>query len=112
MNDLLKATQDCEQKRCTKIANDLKPENLEALEHCVRNCTTGIREVMKQQHQHCEVSRLTYAKNISKCLEIHAEGLSKQSLKDDSKVDWPKLVQCIEHNTDKIDRRFFGYYNS
>ena len=35
----------------------------------------------------------------------------KVSNNEDPK-DWEGLVNCIEHNTDKVDRRFFGYYNN
>ena len=37
-----------------------------------------------------------------------------KSLREDdlNKVNWGELVMCIEHNTDKIDRRFFGYYSN
>ena len=45
-------------------------------------------------------------------MNIHAHGLSRAGLRDDSKVEWSELVQCIEHNTDKVDRRFYGYYSS
>jgi hypothetical protein len=35
------------------------------------NCETGAREVLKMQSKHAEVGRLTYTKNIQRCLTIH-----------------------------------------
>ena len=59
------------------------------------------------------MTRLTYSKNIQRCLSIHAGTQTAESLSDSSRsVQWQELVQCIEHNTDKVDRRFFGYYNN
>lgn len=72
-------------------------------------------------HKHCEVSRLTFGKNMTRCLQIHANSATIDTLEDDpvgnekanhKAIDWNGLVHCIEHNTDKIDRRFFGYYNN
>ena len=52
---------------------------------------------MKQQRKHAEISALTYNKNVGRCLEIHKERAEE-------------LFECLAHNTDKVDRRFFGYY--
>lgn len=30
----------------------------------------------------------------------------------DQKVNVTGLAHCISHNTDKVDRRFFGYYST
>ena len=37
----------------------------------MRNCETGLREALKLQFKHAEVSRLTYARSVKKCLLIH-----------------------------------------
>jgi hypothetical protein len=76
----------------------------------MHNCETGAREVLKMQSKHAEVGRLTYTKNIQRCLNIHGtpntEGLQDEDLNPVG------LAHCISHNTDKVDRRFFGYYGS
>ena len=61
--------------------------------------------------KHVEVGRLTYSKNIQRCLMIHG----KPSADPEDAVDDynpTALSHCISHNTDKVDRRFFGYYNN
>ncbi len=55
------------------------------------------------QQKHLEVGRLTYSKNIQRCLQIHGQ---PEDCNDTA------LAHCISHNTDKVDRRFFGYYNN
>ena len=90
----------------------------EKFNKCTKDCTHGAKEIFKMQKRHAEVTRLTYSRNIARCLEIHADGAtSAESLPMDngvddpnSKVKWAELANCIEHNTDKVDRRFFGYY--
>ena len=96
---------------------------------CAKDCSVGAQEVFRMQRAHAEVTRLTYARSIARCLEIHADGAtSAEALPDDrdfdlnryeglestadQKVSWPELAHCIEHNTDKVDRRFFGYYSN
>ena len=70
------------------------------------------------QEKHAEVSRLTYAKNISRCLKIHGNVQPIQEDEDtelddsDETLNVTGLARCISHNTDKVDRRFFGYYSS
>ena len=67
------------------------------------------------QTRHAEVARLTYAKNISRCEAIHGSvRLDSYSKEDaaDSQVNETGLAHCISHNTDKVDRRFFGYYST
>ena len=67
------------------------------------------------QKKHAEVARITYAKNISRCEAIHGnvrlDPLSNEDLAD-SPVNETGLAHCISHNTDKVDRRFFGYYST
>ena len=70
---------------------------------------------MALHKKHCEVTRITYSRNILKCMQIHANVNEVESLRDDddnNHVDWPALANCVLHNTDKVDRRFFGYYNN
>lgn len=57
------------------------------------------------QHKHVEVARLTYSKHIQRCLSIHGGP-------DSDDYNATALAHCISHNTDKVDRRFFGYYNN
>ena len=81
------------------------------------------------QTSHVEVARLTYAKNIQRCLSIHgsigsedAVDINSDSVSNSTGLkDQPEpfrdydpvgLMHCITHNTDKVDRRFFGYYNN
>ena len=65
--------------------------------------------------KHSEVSRLTLARNIARCEKIHGRVPSYELLNDlsleDGEVNAAELAHCITHNTDKIDRRFFGYYS-
>ena len=71
------------------------------------------------QQKHAEVSRLTYAKNISRCLKIHGnvstvdddEGAELDDADSSDTLNATGLARCISHNTDKVDRRFFGYYS-
>ena len=89
-------------------------DNFNDFEKCISNCNVGTQEVLKLQHKHAEITRLTYSKNIARCMQIHLDVTAKGQIKDseDENKDWPGLVNCIEHNTDKVDRRFFGYYNN
>jgi hypothetical protein len=86
--------------------------------NCVRNCETGVQEVVKMQQKHVEVARLTYSKNIQRCLSIHggpsASTESSEGEADEESLGYnpTALAHCISHNTDKVDRRFFGYYNN
>ena len=67
------------------------------------------------QFKHAEVARLTYAKNIQRCLSIHGnvpEQEEDQSIEEDADLNVTGLARCISHNTDKVDRRFFGYYST
>jgi len=57
------------------------------------------------QRKHSEISKLTYTKNIQRCLQIHGEP-------EDEECNPVGLEHCILHNTDKVDRRFFGIYGS
>jgi hypothetical protein len=65
------------------------------------------------QAKHVEVARLTYSKNIQRCLSIHG-GPSSSPQEEDEELGYnpTALAHCISHNTDKVDRRFFGYYNN
>lgn len=73
-------------------------------------------EILTMQKKHAEVARLTYAKNISRCEMIHGrvrrDGFIFDELEDDEDVNITALAHCISHNTDKVDRRFFGYYST
>ena len=80
-------------------------EYIKGLRNCSKNCETGIEEVLKMQQKHVEVARLTYSKNIQRCLSIHGSP-------DSDEYNPTALAHCISHNTDKVDRRFFGYYNN
>jgi hypothetical protein len=62
------------------------------------------------QTKHAEVSRLTYAKNIQRCEQIY--GHATVDSYESGELNAVGLQHCIMHNTDKIDRRFFGYYGS
>lgn len=75
------------------------------------------------QSKHAEVARLTYLKNIARCEAIHGSVRSDSNLFDgedvsgdanalDGEVNVTGLAHCISHNTDKVDRRFFGYYST
>ena len=54
-------------------------------------------DVNKLLNGHGEISRLTFKRNVEKCLKIHSD-------------DPTETLKCLNHNTDKIERRFFGYY--
>jgi hypothetical protein len=62
------------------------------------------------QQKHAEVARLTYSKNIQRCLSIHGGPSADEEIESDYNAT--ALAHCISHNTDKVDRRFFGYYNN
>lgn len=66
------------------------------------------------QAKHTEVARLTFAKNVQRCLSIHGglDSLNDGGESGEELQDGAALVHCITHNTDKIDRRFFGYYSN
>ena len=80
------------------------------MQACVENCETGQREVLKMQQKNAEVARLTYTKNILKCEQIH--GAPSLESYEAGELEPVQLAHCIMHNTDKVDRRFFGYYSS
>ncbi|CAI2383367.1 unnamed protein product [Moneuplotes crassus] len=67
-------------------------------DHCIKDCETPTKTFIKMQKKHTDIARLTYNKNIEKCQEMYSNAPSD-------------LLECINHNTDKVDRRFFGYYN-
>ena len=93
------------------------------MQHCVRNCEAGLSEILAMQTKHAEVARLTYAKNIARCESIHGtvrkdsymmqqqDGAAETDLGEEE-VNVTGLAHCISHNTDKVDRRFFGYYTT
>ena len=91
------------------------------MQNCVKNCEAGLGEILTMQSKHAEVARLTYAKNIARCESIHGtvrrdaafhqDDVDRSSGSDlDGEVNVTGLAHCISHNTDKVDRRFFGYY--
>jgi hypothetical protein len=51
-------------------------------------------------------------KNIQRCLSIHGGPSSAPSKEEELDYNPTALLHCISHNTDKVDRRFFGYYNN
>eukprot|EP00347_Sterkiella_histriomuscorum_P003353 403364618 len=128
--EILQSEKNCLEKKClaqyTKddINESQNPLSLmDSLHKCVQNCETGTQEILKMQATHAEVARLTYAKNIQRCLSIHGNIGNTEDLNigEDSSEDQPQafkdydpvgLAHCISHNTDKVDRRFFGYYNN
>ena len=61
---------------------------------------------------------MTYSKNIQRCLSIHGgpsqslTSADEQESNEDIEYNATALAHCISHNTDKVDRRFFGYYNN
>ena len=124
MKDILKQQKACEERRCLRILQEGVNDKLsdadsvqERFLKCEKDCSVGTKEVVEMHKKHAEVTRLTYTKNIQRCMQIHANGASsKEALVsddgDDQKADWAGLAHCIEHNTDKVDRRFFGYYNN
>ena len=93
----------------------MQAEDIEEALNCTKNCETGVRELLTMQMKHAEVGRLTYARNIAKCEKIHGNVLQfdqfDKETSDHQDVDTTGLAHCITHNTDKVDRRFFGYYS-
>ena len=77
---LMNSQRKCIKERCLGDAND-ELLTIEKMRKCEQNCETGIREVLKMQEGHTEVSRLTYAKNIQRCLQIHANGMNEGQLR-------------------------------
>ena len=114
MKELLESEKACLEDKCLSSPID----NYEEFRRCVVNCETGQREVFSMQEKHAEVARLTYAKNISRCTLIHGNvpqisDETEENLDDDDEennLNVTGLARCISHNTDKVDRRFFGYY--
>lgn len=98
------------QRKClaSKCLQDVS--SFEAVDKCVRNCETGQRELLTMQKKHAEVTRLTYSKNVQKCEQIH--GAPSAEAYESGQLDAVGLAHCLLHNTDKVDRRFFGYYGS
>ena len=97
------------------VGVDDPDSELAVFQRCVQNCETGLRELTKMQQKHAEVSRLTFARNIARCEKIHGQVPNYEHLIDlqleDGQINAAELAHCITHNTDKIDRRFFGYYS-
>ena len=61
-NELMLAQSNCEKQRCLKLAEGMQSDaDVEELQACVKNCSTGFREVLKMQNKHAEISRITYA---------------------------------------------------
>lgn len=88
--------------RCTKKCNSNPVSNgsqteLEALHHCVKDCETGFSEALRHQKKSAEISNLTYSKNMDRCLALHNSTSTE-------------LLGCFMRQTDKVERRFFGYY--
>ena len=111
LDQVLQSEKNCLKARC--LAD--QTENLEEFRKCITNCETGQREVLTMQYKHAEVARLTYAKNIQRCLSVHGnlpEDGEERLTEEDSDLNETGLARCISHNTDKVDRRFFGYYST
>ena len=92
------------------------------MQNCVANCEAGLGEIQAMQVKHAEVARLTYSKNIARCESIHGrvrdsedsalfDDLDRTDSSDSNGINTTGLAHCISHNTDKIDRRFFGLYS-
>ena len=74
MKQLLESEKNCLQNKC--LTDPI--EDYDEFRKCVVNCETGQREVLTMQEKHAEVARLTYAKNISRCTNIHGSVPSEE----------------------------------
>ena len=74
MKQLLESEKNCLQDKC--LTDPI--EDYDEFRKCVVNCETGQREVLTMQEKHSEVARLTYAKNISRCTNIHGSVPSEE----------------------------------
>ena len=121
MNEILSSQRNCLKDKCLSDASKAawSTYNFAELQDCVKNCEAGTNEILTMQNKHSEVARLTYTKNIARCEQIHGTVRRDLTFINDSedidndlidKVNATGLAHCISHNTDKIDRRFFGYY--
>ena len=72
MQELLTHQKLCENTKCEKLLDNADPSlpnnGLDPYLRCVKDCSTGMREVLKMQKQHSEITRLTFGKNIARCL--------------------------------------------
>ena len=116
MGEILTSQSNCLKDKC--LGDQSEHSNYDELQNCVKNCEAGLGEILAMQKKHAEVARLTYAKNISRCELIHGTVRNDSLIEDDeaadidSNVNYTGLAHCISHNTDKVDRRFFGYYST
>lgn len=72
LDTLLSSQRKCIQERCLESGL-----SIDKMRKCEQNCEVGLGEVLAMQQGHTEVSRLTYAKNIQRCLQIHANGINE-----------------------------------
>lgn len=88
---------------CIKNINATEEEDIdkteERFDHCLKDCGIGSIELRDLVRKQASVSYLTYARNLEKCQELH-------------KGEPIELISCFNHNTDKIERRYFGYYQN
>ena len=118
MGEVLQSQSNCLKDKCLGANGEQK--DFSELQNCVKNCEAGLGEILTMQTKHAEVARLTYAKNIARCETIHGSMRSAEFLEEDgdgmsdldNQVNVTGLAHCISHNTDKVDRRFFGYYST
>ena len=72
-------------EKCLSASRQI--DSLDEMTKCVENCEAGMKEILTMQQKHAEVSRLTYAKNISRCLQIHGNVPDPQYQPQGSSVD-------------------------
>ena len=101
---LMQSQKACVAQTCMHLTS------LDSFQKCLYNCEAGQREVLRMQQKHAEVARLTYAKNIARCEQIH--GTPSEEAYGAGELEAVAFAHCLMHNTDKVDRRFFGYYSS
>ena len=114
-SDSLAAYKICQKDKCMPILDQaIQSCEIGRFKTCIKDCQFGADKVIEMQREHAEVARLTYAKNIARCMQIHADGAQTKSAltEDNPAIKWTDLAHCIQHNTDKVDRRFFGYYSN
>ena len=83
MGEILGSQKNCLKDKCLGVKNEQKFTNFADLQHCVKNCEAGIGELLAMQNKHCEVARLTYIKNISRCEIIHGNVRLNSAFIDD-----------------------------
>ena len=69
MKDVLTSQSNCMKDKCLQPGQEW--QDFAELQSCVKNCEAGMGEILTMQTKHAEIARLTYAKNISRCEQIH-----------------------------------------